>query len=323
MTYKYHYRCARAGELRRKTFLAIPFLILSWSVMPILGLQSSSLNIRSEGTIMYPEGQLGVFDARPGAPVPEEASWVTVYTPTYQRPREDLSVILNYHTLHNPYNPSFNPFVTEADLKTVEQGLKTVPTENFWGIIFIAEEHYKTHVKFNDDVNTIWFGEVLLGYPLYLAESPGATVNQWKDEMWLRMIRGFHNYFSPLTKVGITASGSSIVPNWKNRSWCKGIGKYWGDPAMTFIREHYDFVILYAYTDNLEDFTSWTSQYLQLVDQLFQKQKKLWILTRIFGAGNENWEREAIALEVKNCLDRNIVITTSDGVFPHLKNFGL
>ena len=40
-------------RLRRKSYLAIPFLILTLSVMPILGLQSSSLTISSKGVISY------------------------------------------------------------------------------------------------------------------------------------------------------------------------------------------------------------------------------------------------------------------------------
>jgi hypothetical protein len=79
---------------------------------------------------------------------------------------------------------------------------------------------------------------------------------------------------------------------------------------MAFIKEHYDFVFLYAYTRNLEDFY-WTKKYFLEIDQMFQKQKKFWILTRIWrGINDQTWEREAIALEIKNCLHRNIVVTS-------------
>lgn len=290
------------------TFLGVSLLILSWSVMPILGLQSVRDTVSSYGTVVYPESQLGVWHVEPGPIIPSEADWVVASRPTFEKQTEDISLILNWYAVHPPQAP-FNPFVTEEDLNTVEDGLKTVPTENFWGIIFICEEHYRTHVAFNDDVNTTWFGENLLGYPLYLAESPGATVDQWLDEMFLRMIRGFHDYFSSLTKVGISAGGGSIVPNWKDKSWLEGIEKSYGYPAMTFIREHYDFVVLYAYTENLEEFMNWTSQYFQLIDQLFRNQKKLWVLTRIWSGNVETWELEAMALEMKNCFDRNIAVT--------------
>jgi hypothetical protein len=39
--------------LKRKTYLGTFFLILTWSVVPVLSLQSSSLNISSEGKIKY------------------------------------------------------------------------------------------------------------------------------------------------------------------------------------------------------------------------------------------------------------------------------
>ena len=142
----------------------------------------------------------------------------------------------------------------------------------------------------------------MLGYPLYLAESPGATVDQWKDEMFLRMIRGFYNYFSPLTKVGITAGGAT-------GGSLTNIPYSFGWPAMDFIREYYDFVILYRYSVNLEDFNARTRQDLQISDQLFTKQKKFWILTRIFNDNRLLWTPEAMALELKNCFDRNIAVT--------------
>ena len=62
-------------QLKRKWYLAIPFLILAWSVMPILGLQSSSNNISSYGTVKYPETKLGVWNIIKFAEVPEEVSW--------------------------------------------------------------------------------------------------------------------------------------------------------------------------------------------------------------------------------------------------------
>ena len=136
-----------------------------------------------------------------------------------------IPVVLNWFEVHYPDDP----FTSETELKIVEEWLKTIPTENFWGIIFIREEIYRTHISFNDNLNTTWFGEALLGYPLYLVGNSSATEDDWKSEMYLRMIRGFHNYFSPLTKVGITM-GDRILPGFKD--------EYYGESAIAFIQEH-------------------------------------------------------------------------------------
>lgn len=157
-----------------------------------------------------------------------------------------IPVILNWYTLRSPWiNGNPNQFKSVAELEMVEEALKTIPTENFWGIFGPCgiEEIYRTHISFVDDLDTMWFSERLLGYPLYLQEKPTATIEDWKDEMYLRMIRGFHNYFSPLTRVGIT---------WGHRDpnvW----NKYYGEPATIFVQQHYDFLVLYPYTTDLED----------------------------------------------------------------------
>jgi len=261
------------------------------------------------------ECELGIWYASSGCKIPDEAGWVVASLPDYEKPRVDISVILDWYRLHPPYGP-FNPFETVSEIKQVEEGLKSVQTENFWGIIFICEEHYRVHVGFNDDVDTTWFGERLLGYPLYLQEDASATLDEWKDEMFLRMIRGFYNYFHEKgLKVGVTMNAGALVVNLRGQSWSHGIPKYWGQLAFDFIKNRYDFVILYAYTRNLEDF-QWTKEYFSLIDQHFQKQKKLWILTRIWDNNREAWEREAIALEIKNCLDRNIAVTSYRGTEP-------
>ena len=68
----------------RGTYLAIPLLILSWSIIPILGLQSSSQNISSYGTVKYPERhEIGVWYIGMTIEVPEEASWLGVKSPVY------------------------------------------------------------------------------------------------------------------------------------------------------------------------------------------------------------------------------------------------
>jgi len=216
-----------------------------------------------------------------------------------------IPVILNWYE----FRPSL-PIRTQEALTNLEQGLKSIIMENFWGIISPgSEEIYRTHIAFNDDVDTMWFGERLLGYPLYLAESPDATRDAWNDEMYLRMIRGFYNYFSPLTKVGITWGITD--PN----SW----NYAYGEPAATFIQQHYDFLFLYPYTTNLEDWLRRGKPYLSAVEELFPNQKKFWILTRVWDDNRPYWQREAIALEMKNCLERNIVVMPYWSTEPPLK----
>ena len=270
---------------------------------------------KTEPKMVSPGYELGIWGARSGYTIPDEASWVIASLPDYEKPRQNISVILCWYSLHPPFNP-YNPFETESEINEVEEALRSVPLENFWGMLFINEEHYRSHIGFYDDVNTTWFGERLLGYPLYLEENPSATTDEWKDEMFLRMIRGFYNYFHVKgIKVGITANSGSTVPNYRNQSWIKGIPAAFGEPAMAFIRQHYDFVFLYTYSRNLEDFY-WTKQYFSIIDNLWQKQKKFWILTQIWPDNEAVWEKETIALEIKNCLDRNIVVTSYHNTNP-------
>jgi len=224
---------------------------------------------------------------------------------SWQPPK--VPVILNWYT----FRPSL-PIRTEEALTSLERGLRSITIENFWGILGPtgAEEIYRTHIAFDDNVDVTWFGERLLGYPLYLQENPAATIDDWKDEMYLRIIRGFYNYFSPLTKVGITW-GRMNLKDWN---------EYYGEPATTFIRQYYDFVFLYPYTANFKEFLQATKPYLSRVEELFPNQKKFWILTRIWNYNRSYWEREAIALEMKSCLDRNIVIMPYENNEPPLQD---
>jgi hypothetical protein len=193
------------------------------------------------------------------------------------------------------------PFRTATQIEKTENWLRKIPTENFWGIIFIAEEIYKTDIQFNDDVNATWFSEKLLGYPQYLAQNLNATEDEWRDEMYLRMIRGFYDCFHVLTKVGITLGCNALMPTYQE--------EYYGEPAFEFIKEHYDFAIFYFYTTNLEDFKQ-TKAYFSVVDTEFSRQKKFWIITQFWEYSKETWERESIALEMKNALDRGMVMMT-------------
>ena len=63
------------------------------------------------------------------------------------------------------------------------------------------------------------------------------------------------------------------------------------------------------YNPNLDIFEYAGKQYLSIIDQLFSNQKKFWILTNIWDYNTDIWKLEAIALEMKNCLDRNMLIT--------------
>jgi len=262
--------------------------------------------VSSYGTIATPQIpplQLGVYGASSSPPVPADAEYVVVGTPNYTIPRK-IPVILDWYYLHPPYpNGINNPYVTVADVKTVEDQLKTVQASSFWGIIGpVCEETYRSHIQFEDSLNTTWFNETLLGYATYLTKNPGATRDSWQDEMFLRFVRGFYNYFHlEGLHVGITAADDAT----NNTSY------FYGQPAFAFIRQSYDFVFLYAYTENLTDFEQRTKPYFSAIDQLFQNQMKFWILTRMYDFSVGTWQLEAKAIELKNCFDRNMVVTTS------------
>lgn len=240
--------------------------------------------------------------------MPPEASWIFAITPEYVAPRPDLRVILNWYDLHKP----FTEITTEAELTRIEDGLKTVPTANFWGIVgVINEEHYKGIIAFQDDLETTWFGETLLGYPLYLNLNPTATEDEWKDEMYLRMVRGFYNYFhNKGINVGTTLGYATPMVN--------RVQEFYGWPAFNFLLNNSDFVVVYAYTTNLTHFNSATKPYLPRIDELFPTTppKKFWIITQTWPS-EPPWEREAIALEMKNCLDRDWTVVTYTEVNPN------
>ncbi|MBM3283025.1 hypothetical protein FJY90_02115 [Candidatus Gottesmanbacteria bacterium] len=188
------------------------------------------------------------------------------------------------------------------DLKIVENRHKSVPAGKFWGIDFIREEIDKTWFsKLDNNANCAVFGENILGYNVFKDTAPYANEESWKDEMYFRVIRGFYNHIksrNPPEKIGITMGGDLLT--W----WQSHVG----EKAMNFIKTNYDYVIFYSYTKDLGLFRSYTKpMYLTLIDDFFSKQKKFWIVSR-------NWpqlliiEPEIIQLEVKNALDRNIVV---------------
>jgi hypothetical protein len=294
------------------------------------GLQSSSVTIASSGQIAASNNQLGAwFVPQNVNQFPSDAKWVVAAHPTqdpgYAFP-SNVKVVLDNLWAHIPWdssNPMEGAFQTAAELTQTETNCKAVNPSKFWGIIFIGEEHNRYHIQFNDDVNVLWFGERMLGYPLYKAQVPSATIDQWKDEMFLRMTRGFYNYYHALgVKVGQTIAYPSIL----QRSYVDYSAYYYGTPALNFIRQNYDFVVVYAYTTNLHkngDTYSYflqngepdISTFFQKIAELFPNQQKIWILTRIWSLpGNPadntaNWEMAAVALEVKHALDQNMIIT--------------
>lgn len=252
--------------------------------------------------------ELGAFYVwETGMEIPPEATWVIAAHPDYIAPDPSIKVILDWYGVFT----DIGAFRTEADIKTVEDRLMTVPTENFWGTLWITEEIYKEHhLLFEDGVNTTWFGEELLGYDLYQSVVPGATNDEWKDEMFFRMVRGAYNYWkSQGIKVGTTMGGNKA---W-NEEWT--VNTTWGLKARNFIKANFDFIFFYQYTPNLDRFWNHphgpysTEDYFESIKE-FTKQKKFWILTRIWpGENDTTWEKEVIALELKNAFDQNMVTT--------------
>jgi hypothetical protein len=244
--------------------------------------------------------------------VPSDTKWICAETPvqaSYAQFPSTAQVILNDLQIHKPWDSSqsdgVNGFKTAADLNGAESKLKALPLSKFWGILFIAEEHFKYNVKFNDNLDTTWFGERMLGYPLYLQTNPGATQNQWKDEMFLRMVRGFYTYFHGSTKIGMTAGN----PCFMTRSYVDYLDYYFGYPAFNYIRQNFDFMVFYAYTTNLDNFNgNLVKDYFLKIDQYFGNQKQFWLLTRTWTDFNIQMQPEAIALEIKNALDRGMPI---------------
>jgi parallel beta-helix repeat protein len=266
----------------------------------------------SNNTTLPKKCELSVWGVYSTTYIPPGATWGVVKDPNSIPSNTNITLIMDWYDLHPPWGP-YNPYKTTEDLKTVEDGLKRIPSNVLWGIIGGAgpcHEHYKEHIQLNDNVDTTWFGEKLTSYSLFLRENSRATQDQWRDEMYLRMCRGFYNYFHSIgIKVGQSIEIETLVYGLRNRTFPKGYTTYFGEPAFAFIRENYYFIVAYGYTRNLEDFQQWIKPGFLLIDQYFPKQKKFWILTRIWqGENDQTWEPEAMALEIKNCLDRKMII---------------
>lgn len=218
-----------------------------------------------------------------------------------------VKVILNAVNFHLPFvSGGANHFKTAEQLTTVESYYKRridSVAYKLWGIIFLGEEHYRYHCRFEDITEDVtWFDtETLRGYESYrLNENPTATLDEWNKEMYLRMVRGFTNYYKArVPNVGITLEQVDKPE------------AFFGTPALEFIRDNMDFIFCYPYCRNLNHFNSRVKNYFSVLDGYFVGRSKpvvFWILTRPWGGTVAEWQREAIALEMKNCLDRSTFI---------------
>jgi hypothetical protein len=243
---------------------------------------------------------------------PAGATYAVVANPTYSGSRPGLKLILCWD-----YLISYDAPWTTANLQTMETSYKALVSNGqaakFWGILFLGEENYKKFITaegsvtqgFDADMDITWFDESLQGYTVYHAANPSATVQQWGNEMMLRMLRGFYTYWHAQgLQVGITGGGSSLIPNATQDT--QGDMRY-GTPAINYIAATYDFIFAYNYTRNLSGLTG-LNTYMAVLDSKYSGQKIFWILTRSFTG--YNIEAEAVALEMKKCLDRSYVITT-------------
>jgi len=270
--------------------------------------------IQSIGAITYPGHEIGFWCIDwSWEEINEEADYVFAMRAEYTPPRPDLKVIFVPYQIHKPWNRTTghtlpNEFVTEEDLREVETALLAVNTSKFQGISFF-EEHYTMHIGFEDGLNYTWLGrELLVGYDIWLADHPDSNQTEWKNEMYLRMVRGYYEYFhNKGLKVGMLVGGGAIVENWKNRDWCKGPEDTFGNPAYTYMKSHLDFIVCYSYI-SVYDEIIWLKRYWEKLEEDFPTQQKFYILTRKWDYNYDIWEPEAFAVEMKNGLDHNAVL---------------
>jgi hypothetical protein len=217
------------------------------------------------------------------------------------------------------YDDFYTDNITDTTLAALENRYKAIPTASFDGVSFLAEEVYRFYVNFENGTNTTWFGERMLGWDFY-----GGVRDAWQKEMYFRMLRGFANYFHSIGKeVGITMHPATVMQSpWDGYAPPRlGPDYFFGNSGYNYILSNFDYVILYDYTNNLDDFLNLTKPYLAVVDALPQHLQKYWILTRPWGDTWQIWEREARALEMKNCLDRGIIIVTYQDAGPYTPNY--
>ena len=316
-------------------FIFISLLIINVKSYNIFGSEfkttviSTSVTVRARASqtnqIPETEIQLGHFYVGPGAALDPQASWVFASKPDYTTSRKDVKVILNWYSLDVPWGDggngaSANEIQTAEELNSIENQLRNIPIQNFWGTLwFGSEEHRLTHFdNFNDDVDTMWFNERIVGYPIYLKEAPGASRDMWAEEMMLRLMRGACNYWhSKGLKVGVMMGGGTLVDNFRGKSHYDGPASAWGLPAYNYWRNNFDFVVMYPFTCTLEYYQLWTVQYWEVVERDLTKQIKFLIPPQSWSwwngpdASDPRWifEEEAVALELKWAFDHGYIIT--------------
>ena len=266
----------------------------------------------------------GVFYVDDDFQPDNDTSWVFARKPDYVTSRKDVKVILNWYSMHIPWGDgagggSANEIVTAEELNYIENQLRTIPTQNFWGTLwFGSEEHRLTHFdNFNDDVNTTWFNERILGYPLYLKEAPRATREVWADEMMLRLMRGACDYWhSKGLKVGVMMGGGTLVDTFRDLDYYGGPSATWGMPAYNYWRNNFDFCVMYPFTCNLEYYNTWTVQYWDVVERDLTKQIKFLIPPQSWhwnglDAQDPRWvfEEAAVALELHWAFEHGYIVT--------------
>jgi len=263
--------------------------------------------------IFFPQADttsdLGVFYCEPYSPAPAEAKWVFITRPEQTETR--FNTILD----HAGMIYYFSRLTSGDVINTMEEMYRDIDTSHLHGILFVSEEFYRTHIRFDDDVNVDWFGETLRGYPLYTADHPGATDAEWLDEMYLRMARGFYTYFHAKgVTVGITISDSVMMPR-------SVLLEHYGQPAFDYMTATFEFVVLYSYTWDLEQFNVQTKGYFTLIDPLFAGMQKFWIVTKPWDSTVAIWEREATAMEIKYALDRGMELIQIHETAPDTRSF--
>jgi hypothetical protein len=252
---------------------------------------------------------LGVFYCNPYSEAPAEAKWVFTTRPEQTEAR--FNTILD----HAGMIWYFSSLTTGDVINTMEEEYVNIDTSRLHGILFVSEEFYRTHVQFADDVNVDWFGETLRGYPLYTVDHPGASREAWLDEMYLRMARGFYTYFHAKgVAVGVTISDSVMMPQ-------SALLEHYGRPAFDYMTATFEFVVLYSYTWDLEQFNVQTKAYFTLIDQFFGRMQKFWIVSKPWDSTVSMWEREITAMEIKYCLDRGIELVQVHEPAPDTRDF--
>ena len=266
--------------------------------------QQNSTIIQANGMIKYPEPtsahEMGLFHAHNDTQIPAEAGWVVATWKGYTAPAGQKVILSDINDVGMPRN-----IVTADDLAEIEGQVMLWDASKFWGVIFLSEEWWKPKVQFENGMSYTWFGQWLAGYDVWLGSHPGWTKEEWRSEMYYRLVYGFYEYFKAQgVRVGHTMGMGTVLP--QNRE------TYFGAKAWDYIRDNSDFIFFYTYTKHLEHWLAGEKAYFDYVDELMAGgAKPFFILTQRWYDKPwwDDWEPEAIALEMKNALDRDMVIT--------------